>query len=51
MADSYIKHIKQDATNAEIVEYLNYLANRLSYILENIDEENLTENLKKKIGD
>ena len=50
MADSYIRHIKKGATNAEINEYLDYLADRLSYVLENIDEENLTDKLKNKIG-
>ena len=50
MADSYIRHLRSGATNAEITEYLNYLADRLTYILENIDEENLTDELKNKIG-
>ena len=50
MADTYIKRISSDAKGKEINEYLNYLAQRLEYILENIDEENLTDKLKNKIG-
>lgn len=50
MADSYIKHIKDNASNGEICEHLNYLADRLSYILENLDEENMTDSYNKKGG-
>lgn len=50
MADVSFKHIKQNASREEISEYLGYLVDRLEYILENIDEENLTEELKNKIG-
>ena len=50
MADSHIRRIKPGASNIEITEYLDYLADRLNYILENIDEENLSEELKNKIG-
>lgn len=50
MADIYIRHIKSDPSNKEIKEYLDYLADRLTYILENIDTENLTDDLNKKIG-
>lgn len=50
MADISFKLIKRNATNEDIVEYLDYMARRLEYAFENLDEENLTENLKKKIG-
>ena len=50
MADSNIKHIKKDASSAEICSYLNYLADRLNYILENLDEENMTDSFNKKGG-
>lgn len=50
MADSNIKRIKNTATNAEICEYLNYLADRLNYILENLDEENMTDHYNEKGG-
>ena len=50
MADAYIKRIKKDADSAEVKEYLDYLADRLTYILENIDTENLTDDLNKRIG-
>lgn len=50
MADSYIKRISTTADHKEIIEYLDYLADRLNYILENIDTENLTDQLNSKIG-
>ncbi len=50
MADSNIKHIRQGATNAEICDYLNYLADRLAYILENLDEENMTDSYNNRGG-
>lgn len=50
MADSYIRHIPPDADHREVVSYLEYLANRLTYILENIDTENLTDKLNERIG-
>ena len=50
MADSFIKKIDRKADNKKIIEYLDYLSNRLSYILENIDEENLCDQLQQKIG-
>ena len=50
MAESYIKHIKDNATNADICGYLNYLADRLTYILENLDEENMTDSYNSKGG-
>ncbi|MBR6513327.1 MAG: hypothetical protein IKT46_00695 [Clostridia bacterium] len=50
MADSYIKRISPNATNTEICEYLNYLADRLGYILENLDEENMTDSYNRKGG-
>ncbi len=50
MADSNIRHIKRNATNAEICDYLNYLADRLNYILENLDEENMTDSYNRKGG-
>ncbi len=50
MADTYIRRIDPNAKGKEINEYLNYLTDRLEYILENIDEENLTDKLKNKIG-
>ena len=50
MADSNIKRIKQNSSNAEICEYLNYLADRLTYILENLDEENMTDSYNRKGG-
>ncbi len=50
MADSNIKHIRQEATNTEICDYLNYLADRLTYILENLDEENMTDSYNRKGG-
>ena len=49
MAESYIKKIKREPNNKDIVEYLDYLAETLSHRFENIDEENLTDSLKKKI--
>ena len=50
MAESYIKKIKREPSDKDIVEYLDYLAETLSHRFENIDEENLTDSLKKKIG-
>lgn len=50
MADSYFRRINRDADNAKIIEYLDYLANRLSENFENIDVDNLSDNLKNKIG-
>ena len=50
MADSYIKRIKDNATNAEICQHLNYLSDRLGYILENLDEENMTDSYNRKGG-
>ncbi|MBR4882177.1 MAG: hypothetical protein IKU19_09590 [Clostridia bacterium] len=50
MADSNIKHIKQGATTPEICDYLNYLADRLNYILENLDEENMTDSYNNRGG-
>ncbi|MBQ4561432.1 MAG: hypothetical protein IJA55_03755 [Clostridia bacterium] len=50
MADSNIKRIKKDASGAEICEYLNYLTDRLNYILENLDEENMTDSYNRKGG-
>ena len=50
MADSYIRHIDRTADKTDIIEYLDYLADRLTYILENIDRENLTDKLNERIG-
>ena len=50
MADSFIRKINKKADHKEVVEYLEYLSDRLSYILENIDEENLSDKLQNKIG-
>ena len=50
MADNYIKHIEKNADLREVIKYLDYLADRLSYILENIDTENFTDQLNSKIG-
>lgn len=50
MADSFIKKIQRNPKEKDVVEYLDYLADKLTYIFENIDEENLTDSLKKKIG-
>lgn len=50
MADSFIRRIDKNADTREIVEYLDYLCGRISYILKNIDEENLTDDMKKRIG-
>ena len=49
-SSSNIKHISKGATNVEICEYLNYLADRLTYILENLDEENMTDSYNRKGG-
>jgi len=49
MADSFFKKIDRRADHKQMIEYFDYLAERLSYILENIDEENLCEDLSKKI--
>ena len=50
MADVGFRRIKRRPTNEDIVEYLDYLCDRLGIILENIDEENLTDKMKNKIG-
>lgn len=50
MADSNIKRISNGATNSEICEYLNYLADRLNYIFENLDEENMTDSYNNRGG-
>jgi len=50
MADTFIRKIERNATNTQIVEYLDYLNDRLTYILENIDEENLSDTLRERIG-
>ena len=50
MADSNIKRIRQNATSSEICEYLQYLADRLNYILENLDEENMTDSYNNRGG-
>lgn len=50
MAENSFKRINKNASREEIIEYLNYLTLRLEHILENIDEDNLTDEIKKKIG-
>lgn len=50
MADIYIKKIKRDPDMRAVVEYLDELADTLTRALESIDEENLTDDLKKRIG-
>ena len=50
MADGHIKHIGKDASRTEICDYLNYLADRLTYIFENLDEENMTDSYNRKGG-
>lgn len=50
MADSFIRKIDRKADHDQIIKYLDYLTDRLGYILENIDEENLCEQLQNKIG-
>lgn len=50
MADIQLKKIERDAGTAQIVEYLDYLCERLGYAFENIGEENLTDELNKRIG-
>ena len=50
MADSFIRRIDRKAEGKQIITYLDYLCERLGYILENIDEENLCDELQKKIG-
>ena len=50
MADVFFRKIKRNPSVKEIVEYFDYLADTLSTCFENIDEENLTDELKNKIG-
>ncbi|MBR5515572.1 MAG: hypothetical protein IKU52_05165 [Clostridia bacterium] len=49
MADSFFKKIDRKADRRQIIEYCDYLTDRLSYILENIGEENLCDELNRKI--
>lgn len=49
MADVNIRRIERNADTAQTVEYLDYLAQTLTFILENIDEQNLSDEIMKKI--
>ncbi len=50
MADPRLRKIKRNATTDEIVEYLDYLCDRITAALENLDEENFTDEMKRRIG-
>ena len=48
MAEVSFERPDPDAGCYELVNYLNYLADELEYILTNIDEENTTEAYEKR---
>ena len=50
MADCFFRRINRDADKDKIIEYLDYLADRLTENFENIEYENLSDELKKQIG-
>ena len=50
MADVHLHKIERSPDRNDIVSYLDYICDTLNIGFENIDEENLSEALKNKIG-
>lgn len=50
MADVHLYKIERSPDRNGIVSYLDYICDTLNIGFENIDEENLSETLKNKIG-
>ena len=50
MADVHFETLPETANNKEIIEYINKMSSDLNYILENIDEENLTDSARNKLN-
>lgn len=50
MADFNMDRLSETATSEEIIQCINRMIDELNYVLENIDEENITDNMKNKLN-
>jgi len=50
MADLFLRKINRNASVKDIIEYLDYLCDKLESNFENIEFENLSNDLQKRIG-